>query len=34
MPLPQEEGMSNPCEGVPRNRWCKHGEPVKKKRWG
>lgn len=30
MPLPQEPGMANPCEGVPRrnNPWCKHGRPV------
>jgi hypothetical protein len=28
MPLPQEETMTNPCEGVPRNRWCRDGQPV------
>lgn len=35
-PLPQEPGMSNPCEGVPANlngdKWCRGGKPVGK--WG
>jgi hypothetical protein len=33
MPLPEQPGMSNPCEGVPSNHWCKHGSPVKEKHW-
>jgi hypothetical protein len=30
--LPAQPTMSNPCEGVPRNRWCRNGAPVKPKR--
>jgi len=22
LPIPREPGMSNPCQGVPRNSWC------------
>jgi hypothetical protein len=33
LPLPQEPGMANPCEGLPRNKWCRNGHPVKQKRW-
>jgi hypothetical protein len=34
MALPQEPGMANPCEGVPKNRWCHGGHPIRGKRWG
>jgi hypothetical protein len=26
LPIPQEQGMRNPCKGVPRNSWCKDHE--------
>ena len=30
LPLPEQETMPNPCEGVPRlhNRWCRRGKPI------
>ena len=37
-PLPQEPGLANPCEGVPRSlrddSWCRGGKPVGGKNWG
>jgi hypothetical protein len=37
-PLPQEESMANPCEGVPSNlradKWCRRGKAVGGKNWG
>jgi hypothetical protein len=34
---PQEAGMANPCEGLPKapkDRWCRDGHPIKYKHWG